>query len=244
MNAVSLKDINKEYSGHSIIPLLSLEILKEEFVSLLGPSGCGKTTLIRMIAGLEQPTRGLVKIGDETVFDSSRKISVVPEKRRVGMVFQNYALWPHLTVLENIIFPLKCQKLLKSEILERSQDILSQVKLAGLDGRYPNQLSGGQQQRVALARALVSRPRLLLLDEPLSNLDTHLREEMCELLILLRQKRPLTMIYVTHSHQEALRLSDRIAVLNQGKIEQIGSPQELLTAPRTDFVRDFMRSSE
>jgi len=244
MNSVTLKNISKEYPNHKVISLLNLEVQSNEFLSLLGPSGCGKTTLLRMIAGLEKPSGGSIVFGTETVFDSSQNIFVSPEKRRIGMVFQNYALWPHLSVFKNVAFPLHCQKLSPARIKEKCEEILTQVQLAGFEHRIPNQLSGGQQQRVALARALVAEPRLLLLDEPLSNLDSHLKEEMCELIQFLRRARPVTTIYVTHSQKESFTLSDRICVLNQGKIEQLGTPSDILSKPESEFVRTFMRSSE
>ena len=234
----------KDYANHPVISELNLEVRSHEFLSLLGPSGCGKTTLLRMIAGLEKPSQGTIVFDTETVFDSTQKIFIPPEKRRIGMVFQNYALWPHLTVFENVAFPLRCQKIPSSKMKGMCEEIVSQVQLTGLEHRFPNQLSGGQQQRVALARALVSEPRLLLLDEPLSNLDSHLKEEMCELIQTLRKARPVTMIYVTHSQREAFKLSDRICVLNAGKIEQLASPTEIRKAPASDFVRTFMKSND
>ncbi|NBX76757.1 MAG: ABC transporter ATP-binding protein, partial [Proteobacteria bacterium] len=236
MSSVTLDSISKTYGSQTIIPPLSLNIKTGEFLSLLGPSGCGKTTLIRMIAGLETPTEGKVIIGEETVFDSSSQLFVPPERRNLGMVFQSYALWPHLTVFENIAFPLRCRKVPTAEIELQVETALEQVQLAGMGKRKPNELSGGQQQRVALARALVARPKVLLLDEPLSNLDTNLREEMCEQIAKLKGQFPMTMIYVTHDQNEAVRLSDRIAILNKGKIEQLGTVQEMRTSPKTEFV--------
>lgn len=241
MSSVQLENISKSYGNLNIIPTLSLDILPNEFVSLLGPSGCGKTTLIRMIAGLERPTGGRIKFGEETVFDSSSKSFVPPEKRNVGMVFQNYALWPHLDVFENIAFPLKCRNYSSSEIRNSVDTVLEQVQLDGMAKRKPAELSGGQQQRVALARALVAKPRVLLLDEPLSNLDANLRDEMCEQIAKIKTSFPMTMIYVTHDQREAFRLSDRIVVLNKGRIEQAGTVSELTQNPKNDFVRDFLR---
>jgi iron(III) transport system ATP-binding protein len=241
MSSVTLDSISKIYGEQMIIPPLSLEIKPGEFLSLLGPSGCGKTTLIRMIAGLELPTQGKVIIGDQTVFDSTSQHFVPPEKRNLGMVFQSYALWPHLNVFENIAFPLRCRKVPQSDIEGKVERALEEVQLHGLGNRKPNELSGGQQQRVALARALVARPKVLLLDEPLSNLDTNLREEMCEQIGKLKAQFPMTMIYVTHDQNEAVRLSDRITILNKGKIEQLGTVQELRNSPKTEFVRGFFR---
>ena len=241
MNQLKVSQLVKEYNNQVIIPNLSLEVGSNEVLSILGPSGCGKTTFIRMIAGLESPTSGKIEIGNEVVYDSSRKILTPPEKRHLGMVFQNYALWPHLTVLENVAFPLTCQRLSKSEIKTRTEEALTQVKLSGFEHRKPNQLSGGQQQRVGLARALASRPKILLLDEPLSNLDANLRDEMCEQLLQIKKSNPMTMLYVTHDQGEAFRLSDRIVILNQGHIEQIGTVAELKKAPSNEFVRSFLR---
>lgn len=241
MSRVTLKSISKSFGNQSIIPSLSLDIRSNEFVSLLGPSGCGKTTLIRMIAGLELPTQGQIKIGDEVVYDSDSKLFVPPEKRNLGMVFQSYALWPHLSVFENIAFPLRCRKVIQAEMNKEVLTVLDQVQLGGMEKRKINELSGGQQQRVALARALVARPRVLLLDEPLSNLDANLREEMCEQIAKIKSQYPMTMIYVTHDQKEAVRLSDRIVILNQGEIEQIGTVQELKDSPRSEFVRGFFR---
>ena len=240
-NTVTLKKVSKHFGAHTVIPEINLSIEANEFLSLLGPSGCGKTTLIRMIAGLELPSKGTILIGQDTVFDSEKDLFLPPEKRNLGMVFQSYALWPHLTVFENIAFPLRCRKLAKAEIQEKCEKILEKVQLSGMSQRKPNQLSGGQQQRVGLARALVAEPRVVLLDEPLSNLDTNLREEMCDLIDEIKKTAPITMIYVTHDQNEALRLSDRIAVLNHGNIEQLGTVKEIQDHPKTEFVRTFLR---
>lgn len=241
MSNVALTSISKAYGKQNIIPPLSLDIKSNEFLSLLGPSGCGKTTLIRMVAGLESPTQGKIRIGEQTVFDSSPYVFVPPEKRNLGMVFQSYALWPHLSVFDNIAFPLRCRKISPDEIQKNVNRVLEQVQLNGMGNRKPNELSGGQQQRVALARALVARPQVLLFDEPLSNLDTNLREEMCDQIAKLKAEFPATMIYVTHDQNEAVKLSDRIAILNKGVIEQIGTVEELRKKPRTEFVRSFFR---
>lgn len=241
MNAITLKNISKYYGQQRVIESLDLEVSSNEFLSLLGPSGCGKTTLIRMIAGLENPSDGDIFIGEEKVFSSASSVSVPPEKRNIGMVFQSYALWPHMTVFENVAFPLRCRKISKPEVQSRCLEILNQVKLSGLDKRRPNELSGGQQQRAALARALVAHPRVLLLDEPLSNLDTNLREEMCELIGALKKTHPITMIYVTHDQNEAFKLSDRIAVMNQGVIHQLDTWDNLKNNPKSDFVKSFIR---
>lgn len=241
MSSVSLVSISKNYGTNNIVSQLDLEIGEHQFLSLLGPSGCGKTTILRMIAGLERPSEGTIHLGDQAVYDPASRINVPPERRGLGMVFQSYAVWPHLTVFENVEFPLKCRHLPKTERKERCERALASVQLASLAHRKPNQLSGGQQQRVALARALVAQPKVLLLDEPLSNLDANLRDEMCDEIAGLRERFPITMIYVTHDQSEAFRLSDRIALLNRGQLEQLGSPEELRTSPRTDFVRRFLK---
>ena len=241
MMSITLRKLTKQFGETTIIPSLDLEIGSGEFISLLGPSGCGKTTLIRMIAGLEHPSSGMIALEDEVVFQDEPPRYLPPEKRNIGMVFQNYALWPHLSIGENIAFPLECRKISRSEITDRTRQILDQVQLQGLEARRPHELSGGQQQRAALARALIARPKVVLLDEPLSNLDTHLREEMCDLISEIKKANPITMIYVTHDQKEAYRLSDRIAVIHQGKIEQLGTWQELTQNPRTNFVKSFIR---
>jgi len=240
MSTVRTEKLTKNYGSNEVVPSLDLSITKNEFVSLLGPSGCGKTTILRMIAGLETPSTGKIFIGDQVVYSDAEGINIPPEKRSLGMVFQSYAVWPHMTVLENVLFPLKCRKVDKYERGERALQALKSVRLEGLEGRKPNQLSGGQQQRVALARALVSRPQVLLLDEPLSNLDANLRDEMCEEIRHIKTAFPMTMIYVTHDQSEAFRLSDRIAVLNQGRIEQLGSPTEIRANPANGFVKKFL----
>lgn len=241
MSEVTLEKVSKSYGTNSVVPGLDLKIPTGEFMSLLGPSGCGKTTILRMIAGLETPTSGTIRIGDRAVYEESPPVDLPPEKRDLGMVFQSYAIWPHLTVLENVIFPLRYRKVPKPEWKERAHKALSSVRLDHLSERRPHQLSGGQQQRVALARALVATPQVLLLDEPLSNLDANLREEMCDELARLRQEFPITMIYVTHDRTEAFRLSDRIALLNRGNLEQLDTPEEILKNPKSEFVRKFLK---
>lgn len=241
MSTVRTEKLTKSYGDTTVVPELDLQIAQNEFLSLLGPSGCGKTTILRMVAGLETPTSGRIYLGEDVVFDSTERIQVAPEKRNLGMVFQSYAVWPHLTVLDNVIFPLKCRKVPASERGDRAMAALKAVRLQGYEKRKPNQLSGGQQQRVALARALVARPRVLLLDEPLSNLDANLRDEMCEEIRQIKTASPMTMIYVTHDQTEAFRLSDRIALLNQGRIEQASTPTELRSQPKNDFVKRFLK---
>lgn len=238
MNAVQLDNITKSFGNVQVIKNISLSIAKGEFVSLLGPSGCGKTTLLRMIAGLEEATSGTIHIGGK---DSTR---LPPELRDIAMVFQSYALLPHLSVLENVMFPLRMRKIgNRAEQRERAVAALKLVQLDHLTDRRPRALSGGQQQRVAVARAVVSSPQVLLLDEPLSNLDARLRESMQEELILLHRQTGLTTVFVTHDQEEALSLSDRVILLNGGRIEQEGAPKALYSVPRTRFAASFMGST-
>ena len=212
----------------------SLEIGDGELFTLLGPSGCGKTTLLRLMAGFSAPDRGEIWFGDRRV-DALR-----PYERNIGMVFQNYALWPHMTVAENVSYGLRIRKIPASEIRARLDEGLRKVNLTGLESRYPGQLSGGQQQRVALARALVLEPDILLLDEPLSNLDAKIRVQVRAEIRLLQRALRITTIYVTHDQEEALSLSDRVAVMKDGRILQVGPPKELYERPRTRFVADFV----
>lgn len=241
MSSVTLSHLGKSYGETVIIPDLNLNVKSHEFVSLLGPSGCGKTTALRMIAGLDHPTQGTISIGEKPVYQSEKKIDIPPEKRNLGMVFQSYAIWPHMTVIKNVMFPLRYRDIPKEKRRELAMEALKTVRLETLAERKPSQLSGGQQQRVALARALVARPDVVLLDEPLSNLDANLREEMCEEFIQLRKVFPMTMIYVTHDQTEAFKLSDRIALLNKGVLEQLASPEELRSQPQSDFVKKFLK---
>ncbi|MEQ1649004.1 MAG: ABC transporter ATP-binding protein [Hyphomicrobiaceae bacterium] len=216
------------------------------FFTLLGPSGCGKTTTLRCIAGLERPDVGRIRVADEVFFDSQRNISVPLNERRLGMVFQSYAIWPHMTVFDNVAFPLRVAKDRRFSTQEIERDVqqaLDAVNLTGFEKRSATQLSGGQQQRVALARAIVRRPKVLLLDEPLSNLDASLREEMRKELKRLQKQIGITTIYVTHDQVEALELSDQIAVLDHGRIVQMGAPRELYFHPRNAFVAEFIGST-
>lgn len=236
MARVQLRGVHKSYGDNAVVRALDLEVEQGEVLALLGPSGCGKTTTLRMVAGLEQPSGGEIRIGEELVSGPGR--FVPPELRRLGMVFQSYAVWPHRTVRENVAYPLRLQRAPDAEA--RVDMALAAVKLDGLGGRYPNQLSGGQQQRVALARALVAEPRVLLLDEPLSNLDAHLREQMRDEIRALVKRRGITVLFVTHDQEEALGLADRVAVMHQGRIEQHAPPEELYAAPRTVFAARFV----
>ncbi len=232
------RGLNKVFNKTTILPGLSFNVPEGVFLSLLGPSGCGKTTLLRLIAGLEEPTSGEILLRGQSV--ASDKLFVPPEKRHLGMVFQSYAIWPHMSVYENIAYPLKIAKVAKNEIETRVMSILNVLKMEQLGKRMPNELSGGQQQRVALGRALVSDPLMLLLDEPLSNLDAKLRVDMRQEMKELQKKFNTTIIYVTHDQEEAFDLSDRIILMNQGRIEQDGSPSSIKANPASQFVKDFL----
>ena len=211
-----------------------------EFVSILGPSGCGKTTMLRMIAGFEKATEGEISIGDQIVSKAGDGIFVPPEKRHIGMVFQSYAVWPHMNVFDNVAYPLKIQKVSAEQLKERTTKALALVHLEEYAARFPNQLSGGQQQRVALARALVAEPGLLLLDEPLSNLDAKLRESMRFEIKELQRKLKVTVVYVTHDQAEAMAMSDRIIVMYKGVIQQIDVPTQIYEHPANPTVADFI----
>jgi spermidine/putrescine ABC transporter ATP-binding subunit len=230
-------EVTKRFGRVVAVDRVSARVERGEFFTFLGPSGCGKTTTLRIVAGLELPDSGRVFIDGEDV------TYLPPYKRDTAMVFQNYALWPHMTVFDNVAYGLKVRKLPKDEIRRRVREVLELVRLEGLEDRYPTQLSGGQQQRVALARALVVQPKVLLLDEPLSNLDAKLRVEMREELKRLQRKLGITTIYVTHDQDEAMALSDRIAVMNSGRVVEIGRPDELYRRPRSFFVATFVGRS-
>ncbi|MER7797139.1 ABC transporter ATP-binding protein [Microbacterium sp. NPDC096154] len=219
---------------------LSLEIADGEFVTLLGPSGCGKTTTLRCLAGLEVPTDGTITIGDRTVYSAGTGKFVPPEKRAIGMVFQSYALWPHMTVAQTVGYPLKLAKVPAAERLERIDEMLDRVHLLARKDDQAVALSGGQQQRVALARAMANRSSLVLFDEPLSNLDVKLRNSMRTQIRELHNELGTTSVYVTHDQEEAIALADRVVVMNAGRIEQVGTPRELYARPRNAFVADFM----
>lgn len=231
---IELRGVTKRFGAMTAVDNISLSIEAGEFLTLLGPSGCGKTTLLRMIAGFDTPTAGSVWVGGEDV------TALPPYRRPVNQVFQSYALFPHLTVGENVGFGLRMQRVPKSEAAERVRQALELVSLTGLDGRRPHQLSGGQKQRVALARALVCRPKVLLLDEPLSALDAKLRHAMQLELKRLQRQLGITFVFVTHDQEEALTMSDRIAIVNLGRIEQLGSAQEIYHLPATPFAAAFV----
>jgi iron(III) transport system ATP-binding protein len=244
---LSVKSLNTEYAaaqGQVVKAAqdVSFEVPDGELFTLLGPSGCGKTTTLRSIAGLERPKSGAIEVGSQVMFSSERGVFVAPNKRNFGMVFQSYAIWPHMNVFKNVAFPLEVRKSRPSrkQIEEKVMRVLSAVQLADLAGRDATKLSGGQQQRLALARALVMEPQLLLLDEPLSNLDAKLREAMRFELKRMQRDFGLTTVYVTHDQSEALALSHEIGVMNEGRIVQIGSPRDIYERPRNKFVADFV----
>ena len=242
MAGISITDVSKGYGARHArmmaLQNLDLDIADNQFVTLLGPSGCGKTTTLRLIAGYVTPDTGSIQVGGRLVSSPSGVVS--PEDRGMGMVFQNYAVWPHKTVHENIAFGPKLRKFSGAQLQRKVEEALDLVGLTGLQARFPNELSGGQQQRVALARSLVVEPDILLLDEPLSNLDAKLREKMRGELKQLQRRTGITFIYVTHDQAEALALSDQIAVMHGGKLQQYGSPFEVYTRPANRIVADFM----
>jgi ABC-type Fe3+/spermidine/putrescine transport system ATPase subunit len=237
---LEFRGVLKRFQTVNAVDGVSFSILPGEIFTLLGPSGCGKTTTLRLAAGLEEPDGGEIVINGKAVAAPERGLFLPPEKRQLGMVFQSYAIWPHLTVFENVAFALRVRRESNEVIRRRVSHALESVGLGGLSERGATQLSGGQQQRVALARALVYEPALLLLDEPLSNLDAKLREQMRFELRALQRKLNLTVLYVTHDQTEAMTLSDRIAVVNCGRFEQVGSPEEIYEKPATFFVGDFL----
>ncbi|MEM8854084.1 MAG: ABC transporter ATP-binding protein, partial [Pseudomonadota bacterium] len=237
MSELRLQNVTKAYGETVAVRDVSLTVRQGELVALLGPSGCGKTTTLRMVAGFVRATEGTVRIGDRDV------THVPPHKRNTGMVFQGYALFPHMKVAENVAFGLQMRKVSKAEAERRVAEALRLVRLDGYGERYPRQLSGGQQQRVALARALVVEPEVFLLDEPLSNLDAKLRHEVRLEIRQLQRALGLTTVFVTHDQEEALTVADRLVVMSEGVVEQIGTPEELYDAPQTPFVADFIGKS-
>jgi len=237
---LEFRNIVKRFDTVTAVNAVSFSVNRGEIFTLLGPSGCGKTTTLRLVAGLEEPDDGEIILDGKTVAAARQGTFAPPEKRRLGMVFQSYAIWPHLTVFENVAFPLRVRRETPAAIRERVRQALATVGLAGLSERGGTQLSGGQQQRVALARALVYEPTILLLDEPLSNLDAKLREQMRVELRALQNKLSLTILYVTHDQTEAMTLSDRIAIVNNGRLEQIGTPEEIYEKPATPFAGQFL----
>jgi len=243
VDKLRVNDLHLSYGDNAILKGVSMRLAQGEVVSLLGPSGSGKTTLLRAVAGLEAPHRGTIRIDDRVVFDSAERIELPAEKRNLGLVFQSYALWPHRTVADNVAYGLKLRSVPAAEAKPRVDTALTNLGLGHLGARLPHQLSGGQQQRVAIARALVYNPPVILMDEPLSNLDAKLREEARAWLRELILQMKLSALVVTHDQNEAMAMSDRILLLNNGVIEQEGTPQELYGRPRTLFVADFMGSN-
>lgn len=240
MSEVKINHVYKRYGSITVVDDFNLEVKDGEFISILGPSGCGKTTTLRMVAGFERATEGTISIGDTVVSSSEQGIFVPPEKRGIGMVFQSYAVWPHMTVADNVGYPLKIQHVPTEERKKRVAEMLELVHLGEYSERFPSQLSGGQQQRVALARALVMRPGLLLLDEPLSNLDAKLRESMRFEISAIQKKMHITVIYVTHDQSEAMAMSDRVVVMSAGVVQQIGHPHDIYSNPVNKMVADFI----
>lgn len=241
MAVVSLKNVYKRYGDNVVYSDLNLTINDGECFTLLGPSGCGKTVLLRMVAGFEQPDAGVVSIDGTVLSSPGEHIAVPPDQRSLGVVFQDYAVWPHMNVWENVLYPLKIKRVDKKLASERTLEAIRSVGLDGLEQRMPYQLSGGQQQRVALARALVAEPKLMLLDEPLTNLDANLREEMRFEIRRLQREKGITVLYVTHDQEVALAISDRLAVIDKnGNICRIGTPEEVFERPNNAFVFRFM----
>jgi len=247
MNVLTVNDLHLDYGhGATANPILkgvSMHLQRGEVVALLGPSGSGKTTLLRAVAGLESPKAGTIDIGERRVYDGSKKLELPAEARNLGLVFQSYALWPHKTVFDNVAYGLKLRKMAARDIEPKVREVLAQLGLGHLGERFPHQLSGGQQQRVAIARALVYNPPVILLDEPLSNLDAKLREEARAFLRELIVRLGLSALMVTHDQAEAMAISDRILLLNNGKIEQQGTPQSMYESPDTLFTAEFMGSN-
>ena len=240
---ISLHNISKSFGKKEVITNLSLDMEDGRFTTLHGSSGCGKTTLLRMLAGLETPDGGEILFDDTPVFSKEKGINVPPEKRNLSFVFQDFALWPHMTVFENVAFGLRARKQ-KEHLKERVQEALDAVKLSDLAARYPHELSGGQQQRVSFARAIIMQPQCILFDEPLSALDAKLRESMRLEMKQMTSQLNMTSVFVTHDQSEAMSMSDYIVVMNGGKIEQYGTPQEIYEHPATKFVADFVGKAD
>lgn len=237
---IQVSKLTKNFKGTRVVKELDLEVNEGEIVVLLGPSGCGKTTTLRCLAGLETPNGGTITLNDRVVYDEGRHVDVATHKRNIGMVFQSYALWPHMTVRQNIAYPLKARGLSRAQRVEWVDRAADLVHCSNLLDRYPAQLSGGQQQRIALARGLVARPSLMLMDEPLSNLDAKLRDQVRTQIRELHQELGFTGVLVTHDQEEALALGDRIAIMRDGKIEQYDTPERVFVQPETDYVASFI----
>jgi len=240
MAELKLKNLQKIFSNTVAVDDVTVNVQDGEFITFLGPSGCGKTTTLRMIAGFIRPTKGSILIDNKAVSSQEEGIFLPPDKRDMGMVFQTYAVWPHMNTFNNVAYPLKFKKLSKKEIKDRVSNTLALVKLEGFENRFPHEMSGGQQQRIALARALIMEPSVLLLDEPLSNLDAKLRESMRYEIVELQRRLKFTVVYVTHDQIEAMSMSDRIIVMDQGIVQQIDSPQNVYQKPSNRFVADFI----
>jgi len=237
---VEISHLYKHFGAETAVSNVNLSVAKGEFVTLLGPSGCGKTTTLRCIAGLERPDGGEIRIGDDVVASAEGGVYLNPEDRNIGMVFQSYAVWPHMTVFDNVAYGLRVRRAGSAEIKRKTMRALDLVGLADFAGRYATKLSGGQRQRVALARAIVYEPRVVLFDEPLSNLDAKLREQMRDELVRLQKEVGITSIYVTHDQGEALVMSDRVVVMDKAVIQQIGDPQTIYSEPANTFVAGFI----
>jgi iron(III) transport system ATP-binding protein len=237
---ITVSHLTAGFGRNVVLDDVEFDVDDGEFFTLLGPSGCGKTTTLLALAGFLKPSRGLIRCGDVTFVDRERKINLPAERRNLGMVFQSYAVWPHMTVAQNVAFPLKVRRTARREVRGRVSETLELLELGGLEQRYPHELSGGQRQRVALARALVYAPSVLLLDEPFSNLDAKLRERARSWLKELQNRLGLTTVFVTHDQDEALSMSDRIVVMDQGEIQQIGTPEDVYREPANHFVATFL----
>jgi iron(III) transport system ATP-binding protein len=240
MPEIHVEGLVKEFGDQRALDHVGFTVTDGELFTLLGPSGCGKSTTLMSIAGFQTPEEGRIAVGSETFFDAERRVNVAAERRNLGMVFQSYAVWPHMTVFDNLAFPLKVRKWRRRVIRERVNEVLDLVEMGPYVDRYPHQLSGGQQQRVALARALVYSPSVLLLDEPFSNLDAKLRERARAWVKDLQRNLGLTTVFVTHDQDEALSMSDRVAVMSAGEVQQIGTPEEIYRRPANRFVAEFV----
>jgi len=243
LNTLVLKNITKRYGDDIAVNNFNAEIHQNELITIVGPSGCGKTTTLRMIAGFIDPTEGQITLDGVDLVNKEKNVYTEPEKRGIGMVFQSYAVWPHMNVFKNVSYPLKLRKVNKEEMTRRTREVLRLVHLEKYENSFVHELSGGQQQRVALARALVMEPRLLLLDEPLSNLDAALRETMRSEIKEIQRKTGITIINVTHDQIEAMTMSDRVIIMSKGNIVQVGSPEEIYNNPVNSFVANFIGSS-
>ena len=240
MIKAELKNITKGFKETIAVKSLSLDIKNGETLVILGPSGCGKSTLLGLMSGIERPDMGMMDVSGRRLFSEPEGIFVPPEKRNIALMFQCYALWPHMTVFQNIGYPLKMRRMKKEKIRYHVEQMLHLTEMEGKGARYPHELSGGEQQRVAFARAIVMKPEILLLDEPLSSLDTRLREEMQQEIKRIGQDSGLTIVHVTHNKYEAMSIADRIAIMNRGRLVQIGTPDDVLNNPATPFVEDFL----